>query len=532
MKNTTFGVMLDFSRNGVMKLDELKNYCDILKKFDYNSIYLYIEDTYEIEDEPYFGHLRGRYSKKELKELDAYCKSIGITVIPCFQTLAHLNQIFNWETYKDIQDCNDILLCGEEKTYALIDKMFKTFKECLSTDIAHIGMDEAHFLGLGKYLDNNGFKNRFEILNEHLKKVLEIAKKYGYRSIMWSDMFFRLAFKGNYRPQILDLKKLDEIKPIVPDDVVLCAWDYYHEKQSDYDTFLKMHKYVSDNVIFAGGLWRWKGFAPQNTISINYTKQAMRSCRKMGINEVFFTVWGDDGSEASFYSILPSLLCAVEFYKGNEKMSDIKQKFKELTGADFDAFMKLDKLNIRKHPNDNECKYALYNDTFTGLFDYSLDGADEYYKSLSKQLSIASKKVGEYEYILKTGKALSDVLSLKAELGIKTRKAYLNKDKEALEVIANKIYPNLIKKLEVFIKLFEEQWNKECKPFGLEIQQHRLGGVKQRLISCRKVLNDYLKGKISNIEELEQPVLPYKKEDKRIDFNYYAKTISANVYSH
>ena len=57
-----------------------------------------------------------------------------------------------------------------------IDKMFKTFKECLSTDIAHIGMDEAHFLGLGKYLDNNGFKNRFEILNEHLKKVLEIAK--------------------------------------------------------------------------------------------------------------------------------------------------------------------------------------------------------------------------------------------------------------------------------------------------------------------------------------------------------------------
>ena len=133
MSNTTFGVMVDFSRNAVMKVSELKKYCDVLKKFGYNSIYLYIEDTYELDDEPYFGHLRGRYSKQELKELNAYCNSIGLTVIPCFQTLAHLNQIFRWETYNSVHDCDDILLCDEEKTYELIEKMFKTFKECLST---------------------------------------------------------------------------------------------------------------------------------------------------------------------------------------------------------------------------------------------------------------------------------------------------------------------------------------------------------------------------------------------------------------
>ena len=69
MSNNTFGVMVDLSRNGVMKIDELKNYCSILKKFGYSSIYLYVEDTYEIEGEPYFGHLRGRYSKKELTEI-------------------------------------------------------------------------------------------------------------------------------------------------------------------------------------------------------------------------------------------------------------------------------------------------------------------------------------------------------------------------------------------------------------------------------------------------------------------------------
>lgn len=525
----TFGVMFDFSRNGVMKIEEVKKYCNILKKFGYNSIYLYIEDTYEIDGEQYFGHLRGRYSKKELKDLNEYCNGIGITVIPCFQTLAHLNQIFKWEHYQDVRDCNDILLCDEEKTYQLIEKMFQTFKECFSTDTVHIGMDEAHNLGLGKYLDKHGYKNRFEILSNHLKKVLEIAEKYGYRAIMWSDMFFRLAYEGDYTPENPDLKKLDDVKPLVPKNVTLCYWDYYSSDVKHYENCIKMHEYISDNVCFAGGLWRWNCFAPRNDLSIKYTKAAVHALKKRGVKEVFFTVWGDDGSECSFYGILPSLLCAAEFYNGNENMASIKAKFKQLTGADFDALMKLDKLNNRKHYHDNECKYALYNDCFCGLFDYGLDNADEYYKSLSKSLSAASKKVGEYSYVLETGKALADVLSLKAELGIKTRKAYLEKDNYTLNEIANKVYPKLIKKLDVFIEKFEYQWNKENKPFGLEIQQHRLGGLKQRLISCRKVLLDYLNGKITCIQELEEPVLPYKAEDKNIDSGCYANIISANV---
>ena len=61
-------------------------------------------------------------------------------------------------------------------------------------------MDEAHNLGLGKYLDKNGYSSRFEIMSKHLKRVLEIAEKYGYSCTMWSDMFFRLLNKGAYKP--------------------------------------------------------------------------------------------------------------------------------------------------------------------------------------------------------------------------------------------------------------------------------------------------------------------------------------------
>jgi hypothetical protein len=37
---------------------------------------------------------------EELKEIDVYAQKCGMEVIPCIQTLAHLNQIFRWPKYR------------------------------------------------------------------------------------------------------------------------------------------------------------------------------------------------------------------------------------------------------------------------------------------------------------------------------------------------------------------------------------------------------------------------------------------------
>ena len=61
------GVMLDMSRNGVMTVDAVKRFLNVMKKMGYNCLELYTEDTYEIEGEPFFGYLRGRYTAKEIQ---------------------------------------------------------------------------------------------------------------------------------------------------------------------------------------------------------------------------------------------------------------------------------------------------------------------------------------------------------------------------------------------------------------------------------------------------------------------------------
>ena len=88
--------MLDCSRNAVPNVPYLKRFIDIVSSLGYNELQLYTEDTYEIPSEKYFGYLRGRFSKEEIREIDEYCKQRGVELVPCIQTFAHLDNIFRW----------------------------------------------------------------------------------------------------------------------------------------------------------------------------------------------------------------------------------------------------------------------------------------------------------------------------------------------------------------------------------------------------------------------------------------------------
>lgn len=531
-----FGTMLDCSRNAVMNVESLKRWIDLTVDMGYNTLLLYTEDTYEVDDNPYFGYMRGRYTQKELKEVNDYAASKGMELIPCIQTLAHLNAIVRWPAYSDHVDTNDILLAGDEAVYQLIDKMFSSISKCFTSRTVNIGMDEAHMIGRGKYYDLHGDTNRSQILVEHVKRVAQIGEKYGFTLTMWSDMFFRLATGGNYR--VSNAKINEEIKKQIPDNVQLIYWDYYSTDKKSYDEMFTAHEKIKEETWFAGGLWTWTGFAPHNGYSINATNAALRSCITQGIKDVFLTMWGDDGGECSKFTMLPSLFYASEVAKGNADIKDIKAKFSEKYGISFDRFTVLDLPGTPGGEADRICnaeKYLLYNDCFTGLFDTSISGGEnEQYATCARRLSLM-KNHEEWGYLFATEQALCEVLSMKAELGIKTRKVYAEGDKEELLALIND-YKKLQKKLELFYRAYKKQWHIENKPQGFEVQDVRIGGLMIRIKSCIERLQDFMDGKIQLIEELEEKQLPinFKGEEfggnHRI-FNSWGKTITANVLS-
>ena len=537
MNKKYFGTMLDMSRNGVMKPEQVKNFARIIRSFGYNMLQLYTEDTYEVDGELYFGYMRGRYTKEEIKDINAYCNSIGVELIPCIQTLAHLNAIFRWEDYRPINDVNDILLVGEERTYQLIENMFKTLRECFSSEYIHIGMDEAHMLGLGKYLDKHGKQeSRFEILRKHLDKVLAIAQKYGFKPMMWSDMFFRLDNGGEYYGENLVLS--NEVKASVPKDVELVYWDYYHDKKSFYNSMIRSHKELSDKIWFAGGAWCWMGFASGNVYTMDTMMPAMQACREEGVQNVFITLWGDDGKECSYYSLLPSLYALKRIYDGEENMEKIKSEFKALTGEDYDDMFALDIPNFvggNQSIIRNVSKTMLYNDLFLGMSDSAVkEGITKEFKQHAKRLAKIAK-TSQYGYIFDCSAKLCDVLSVKYDLGYKLRKAYQAQDKETLTALVSEI-AKAERKLEKFYLSFRNLWYTENKPHGFDVMDFRLGGVKMRLRSCRERLQGYLDGTVESIPELEEELLDVfglgKEFAKATPFLHSWKFASPNVIYH
>ena len=515
----TFGVMIDMSRNAVMSMDGLKRFLPLLKKMGYNTVMLYTEDTYEVDGEPYFGYMRGRYFKSEMKEIDAFAAGIGMQVIPCIQTLAHLNAAFRWG--KLPRDCDDILMADDERTYELIDHMFATLSKCFASRKIHVGMDEAHSLGRGKHLDRFGYEKAYAIMERHLQKVCEIAKKYGYEVLLWSDMYFRSWNNGVAR--IPKCVMPQEIVKSVPQDVTLVYWDYYQTNEEAYSGMIENHKQLSDKIWFAGGSWCWKGLIPFNRYTLETMIPALDACKKQGIRNVILTMWGDDGAECSHFSQLPSLYYLAQYAKGERDEEKIKAGFKKLIGIGFDEFLNID------CPNDvvpytgkprNPSKYMLYSDYFNDFLDYTVKpGAGEQYRRYAKELRATAEKSRKYGYLFRTAAKLCDVLAIKYELGLRTRKAYEAGDKAELERLAKEEYKQVERLIIEFADAFEKQWFTDNKPHGFDVQDHRLGALIQRTKSCRRRILQYTSGKIGRIEELDEPLLPYCEAEESTTLN-------------
>ena len=72
------------------------------------------------------------------------------------------------------------------------------------------------------------------------------------------------------------------------------------------------------------------------------------------------------------------------------------------------------------------------------------------------------------------------MLELKYEIGVKTRRAYRDGNKDELKRLAND-YREISRRMKKLHSALLEQWNKENKPHGFDIQEIRLFGVAGRM---------------------------------------------------
>lgn len=528
MTQKKFGVLVCCASNAVMRPERVKTLILHLEKMGYNLLELCIDDLYKIDGEPYFGYLRGGYTHEEIRDMDAFAQAHGVELVPCIQTLGHLDNLVKHPCYDGIVDIDNILLVDEPDTYALIDKMFASLAGDFTTRCVNIGFDEAHHVGLGRYLDRHGYTDRYDLLLRHLDRVVEIAAKYGFKIHMWSDMFFRLGNHGEY--SLKDARLPQSVIDRVP-DVELCYWDYYSTDEGLYDSMFSSHERFGKPLWFACAAWTSQGFAPQNHYALKTVAPAMRQCIRHGVDRILVTLWGDNGNDCSYFSALPTLWAARQYADGNFDEADIARGFGETFGVSWDDFMLLDLPNrISTNPDYANpyaaCKALLFNDCFLGWKDSAVAAlAPTPYRAYAKELSEAAARAGEYRYLFENMAALCEALDGKATLGVDTRAAYQAGDRRALRRLVAR-YRKTAAAVKHFRRTMQTVWETENKPYGWEVHEVRFGGLLSRLLGCADRLTRYLRGEIGEIPELCETILPYG--NNAVDCNVYRALVSVS----
>lgn len=511
----TVGMMFDTSRNAVLRPDTLRSFLRKMALMGMNLGMMYTEDTYEVPGQPYFGYQRGRYTYEELHALDDYADMLGIELCPCVQTLGHLNRALHWPAMRRLQDNDEVLLADSEETYSFLRQILTAASAPYRSKRIHIGMDEAHGVGMGAHLRLHGYEKPYDILRRHLKRVLDIVNELGLSPMMWSDMYFRLESptNGYYDGPMPSQQAVDAVVP----GVELVYWDYYHMREAEYDEQLKKHDALHAPTVFAGGIWTWCGPAPDYDKTRTATLAGLSACRKAGVPLVFATAWGDNGAEANLYTALLGMQMFAEFtYHGSFEDEWLAQRMRVCCQADARAFWDLTLFNHMEGMRSGEfrpvnaAKMLLYQDPLVQLFTKDTQGfaLSRHYAALAPRYEAYTAEGGAFAPLWQFYAMLADVLAKKCVWHEQASQAVVSHDTALAKQLADGL-TETIGAVEALRLAWLSLWNATNKPHGFEVIDGRLGGVAARLDTAQRRMRAFAAGECDTIPELAEPALPY-----------------------
>ncbi|GJN90362.1 hypothetical protein Rhopal_003373-T1 [Rhodotorula paludigena] len=529
----TVGVMIDCSRNGVLRVESVKALLRHMALMGSNMLQLYCEDTYQIPGEPFFGYFRGPYTEQELREIDDYAYALGIEVIACIQTLGHLGQMLQWPRYGQLRDTAEVLLAESAETYAFIEKMIRAISGPLRSKRIHIGMDEAHGVSEGRYRQLFGYKDSTQVVSrhlgcsarwhyylvftDHLRRVNQICTSHGLQPMIWSDMLFCLPAKNNQLSGYYDPNSVvsDELANSIPSEMGTVFWDYYHTDSRPYTAKIAQHWQLAGKAPFmASGVWTW--------------------------SRVMTTIWGDEGNECDLYSALPGMLYQAELAYTPRDADEVdaalfRRKFDGIVGADLDDYVYASKLDdtqpesqpidARTHYTPNLAKFLLWEEPFYSFLSpqyrgYDLEShfshlATYLEQALSSNFSTMTRvslphSIDDFPLNkrLRLPFLLASVLSLKCHLRERLERAYKSGDREELEALGGAAPLSRMSRLRALVKelheLHRDNWMSMYKPFGWEVLDLRYGGLLARLETMHKRLVAYLDPEDSSVTKIEE----------------------------
>lgn len=272
------GVMLDVSRGKVPTLATLEALVDLCSRLRLNVLMLYVEHTFDFRRHPEIGHDASPLRAETLLALDAYAADRGVELIPCLQSLGHMEQILSIDRYAHLAESERrwSVSPSNPETYTLLAELYDEFLPLFGSSRFNANCDEPFDLGRGQSASRSPRKEPGALFTDHIEKLQRLARQHDKRLMIWADFAFQ-------HPD--QLSRLDS-------DVVLLDW--WYEALFDADRIHKLRR-KGFEVWACPGTSTWNCLFPRIQNSQDNVSRWADAGRRHAATGLLNTDWGDFG---------------------------------------------------------------------------------------------------------------------------------------------------------------------------------------------------------------------------------------------
>ena len=286
------GFMLDVSRGRVPKLDYLKWLVHTLSHFKINMLHLYIEHTFHFASHPEIGAGCSPLEPEEILELDRYCRSRHVELVPCLQSFGHMGftlslpgfrhlaeilQFDDWSRASWRQRLRGMTITpADEGTYRLLSEMYSDFLPLFQSRLFNLNSDETWDLGKGRSNDLAREMGVGRLYLRHIERIAALARRHERVPMIWSDIVHQ-------HPELL---------AEAPEDLILLDWAYEHDAPVDRCVHLAE---AGRPFFICPGTSGWNQVFPDVWNATINIRRAAAAGRTYGALGVLNTDWGDCG---------------------------------------------------------------------------------------------------------------------------------------------------------------------------------------------------------------------------------------------
>jgi len=308
------GLMLDISRGKVPTRKSLEDLIDTCVALKLNVLMLYTEHTFRFKKHPQIGRYDSPLTARTLTALDAYAAERFVDLVPCLQSLGHMEHILKLPAYEEMAETENgwTIAPSHPRSLPFLGDLYDEYLPLFRSPWFNANCDEPWDLGRGLSAKRSKALGPGGLYLEHVHKLQRLAADHGKRMMIWGDVV-------HAHP--------DRIPEIDPNLVLL---DWWYEAEFNFDRVKIFARHNIDFLVCAGTS-SWNSLFPRVANSLANISGWADAGRKHGALGLLNTDWGDHGHyNLQGNSLLAYAWGAQEAWSGTSRPSDFDRGFSRL----------------------------------------------------------------------------------------------------------------------------------------------------------------------------------------------------------